>query len=191
MKNILKKIKNSEKGRIYTLLANQVMKLLPYEKFYFTTRFKPEEIQQKLERNIEPDKPFSIKDIFKRESVFYFTGFATNAYFEIKRIIFYQNAFLPRVKGLIEPDVNGSRVEIKMYMHILVMLFMCIWLGGVTVGCVTLTVTMVINRHFEAPMLIPYIMFLIGYGVMMWGFKYESVKAKEKLLELLEGEIEA
>ena len=172
------------------MLASRIMKLLPYEKFHFITRFKPEEIQQRLERNIEPDKPFSIKDIFKRESAFYFNGFATNAFFEIKRLIFYRNSFLPRVKGLIESGLNGSRVEIKMYMHLLVTLFMCIWLGGVTFGCITLTANMIRDGNFEAAIIIPYIMFLLGYGVMMWGFKSESVKAKEKLLELLEGKIE-
>ncbi len=67
---------------------------------------------------------------------------------------------------------------------------MCIWLGGVTFGCITLTANMIRDGNFETAIIIPYIMFLLGYGIMMWGFKSESVKAREKLLELLEGKIE-
>jgi CBS domain containing-hemolysin-like protein len=109
--------------------------------------------------------------------------------FQIIRIIFNRNSFLPIIKGSTESYLTGSRVHVIMRMHTVVILFMCIWFGIVGFGTIAYLTGATANK-FSLPPLIASLMFLFGYGLMMWAFKYESSKAKDKLLELLEGEID-
>jgi len=165
------------------------MNLLPYENFYIITQLKPAEVQERLETEIEPYAPFSFKKIFVRKSVYFFKGHAANGHFQIRHIIFHRNSFLPLIEGSTEIYLTGSRIHVIMRMHLLVTLFMCIWFGMVGF-CAIAYLTGATANKFSLPPLIASLMFLFGYGLMMWAFKYESIKAKDKLLELLEGEID-
>ena len=165
------------------------MKLLPYENFYIVTPLKPAEVQERLETEIEPVTPFSFKKLFILKSAYFFKGYMENGRFQIIRIIFNRNSFLPIIKGSTESYLTGSRIRVIMHMHILVTLFMCIWFGIVGFGAITY-LTGAAAYKFSPPPLIALLMLLLGYGLMMWPFQYESAKAKDKLLALLEGEID-
>lgn len=163
------------------------MRLLPYENFYLLSQIKPADLQARLEKEVEPVVGFSFKRLFSRSSSFYFSGYTVNGIFQIKRVIFYRNSFLPRIYGEIEPYLNGSQIHIKMRMHVLVIVFMSIWLGGVLFGAIAFLIGNIIYG-FNITSLIPVVMFLFGYGIMMGGFKYESRKAKAKLLIIFNAE---
>lgn len=165
------------------------MKLLPFEDFYINTNLKPGEVQSSLEKEVEPDKEFSFKNLFITTSDYYFSGYVVNGTFEFKRIISYRNSFLPQIKGSTEAWLNGSRVHIKMRMHTAVIIFMCIWLGFTALFGIGFLIQEMNKRPFEIADLTPCGMFLFGYLLTMGCFKYESVKAKDKLLELLAGNI--
>jgi len=165
------------------------MNLLPYENFYIITQLKPVEVQERLETEIEPVTPFSFKKLFVRKSAYFFKGHAANGHFQIRHIIFHRNSFLPIIKGSIKTYLTGSRIHVIIRMHLLVTLFMCTWFGMVGFGAIVYLTGATAN-NFSPPPFFALLMFLFGYGMMIGAFKYESIKAKDKLLELLEGEID-
>ena len=164
------------------------MKFLPFENFYIITNLKPEQVQARLEKEVEPNKGFSFSNLFSRSDRA-FTGYIVNGTFEFKRIISYSNSFLPQIKGSTEPWMNGSRVHIKMRMHNAVIGFMCLWLGMALLFGVGFLVQELNKGPFEVVDLAPFLMFGFGYVLATGGFKFESTKAKNMLLEILNGTI--
>ena len=75
------------------------MPFLPFENFYIITDLKPDEVQARLEKEVEPDKGFSFSGLFSRSDR-NFTGYVVNGTFEFKRVINYRNSFLPPNQGL-------------------------------------------------------------------------------------------
>ena len=165
------------------------MKFLPFENFYIITSLKPEEVQERLQKEIKPDIGFSFKNLFSSSSDYYFSGYAINGTFRFKRIINYRNSFLPQINGSTETWLNGSRVHVNMRMDVVVVVFMCIWLGGIMFIGIMIMLQDFLKGRFEFASLIPFAMFLFGYLLSTGGFKHESSKARNKLIELLNGEI--
>ncbi|HAL82093.1 MAG TPA: hypothetical protein DCO83_07545 [Mucilaginibacter sp.] len=165
------------------------MKFLPYENFYIITRLRPDEAESRLQQEVSPGNG-SFFNFFRSTFTTYFEGYAVNGRFEFKRNINYRNSFLPQIKGTIENGPGGSRVHVKMNMLVFVTIFMCFWLGATGLAAIAL-----ITRQFERGQLtaadfVVFIMFLFGYGLTMGSFKFESLKAKSYLVELLDGEID-
>ena len=104
-------------------------------------------------------------------------GFRT---FRLRRDIRYRNSFLPLVWGRIVPSRAGSRINITMFMHPLVVLFMIFWFSGLGYGVVQLWV----HRKEAVPfaILVPAIMIVFGLALMLVCFIPEAIKAK-RLLE--------
>ena len=165
------------------------MKWLPYENFYVDTNLKPDAVQSDLETEVGPDPGFTFTTIFSQRSECYFLGSVANGTFRIRRQIYYRNSFLPRITGTIEPYLNGSRVHVKMMPHILVTIFMCMWMGGVGVACLVVLFIYTKAENFNAVTLVPFGMFLFGYVLFTGGFKFESIKAKTRLAEIFQGNI--
>ncbi|MGZ3765938.1 MAG: hypothetical protein ACXVB0_13195 [Mucilaginibacter sp.] len=165
------------------------MKFFPYEIFYITTSLKPAEVQDRLSKEVEPPQRLSFKNLFSFGSGAYFSGYVVNGTFECKRMINYRNSFLPIIKGTTETYLNGSRLHVKMSMHIAVVIFMCFWLGGVGVFGIGFLLQNYSKGGFEPASLIPVGMFVFGYVLATSAFKFESTKAKDKLLEILDGKI--
>ena len=163
------------------------MNFFPYENFYIISDLKPEQVQEHLQKEVEPVKGFSFRNIFSGSSESYFSGYVVNGTFEFKRIINYRNSFLPQIKGSTETWINGSRVHVKMGMHIAVTVFICIWLGTALLFGVGFLVQELSKGPFEITDLFPFAMFVFGYILATAGFKYESNKAKNKLVEILNG----
>jgi len=112
--------------------------------------------------------------------------------FSITRIIVYRNSFLPRINGIIEKDFNGNKINVKMRLHVFVIVFMFIWFGGIGIGCLAVLATgfKFGSQNFEPMSLIPFGMLIFGYALVTGGFKYESIKSKKYLAQLFEAEIE-
>ncbi|MGZ3871947.1 MAG: hypothetical protein ACXVJD_03460 [Mucilaginibacter sp.] len=165
------------------------MKFLPFEDFYIITGLKPGQVQERLEKEVEPDMGFSFKKLFSPQSGRYFTGYVVNGTFGFKRIIQHRNSFLPQIKGSTEAWLNGSRVHVKMSMHIGVTIFMCIWLGFALLLGFGFFIQEIRTAPFKIEDLAPFGAFLFGYLLSLGGFKYESIKAQKKLFELLNGEL--
>ncbi len=167
------------------------MKFLPFENFYITTSLKPAEVQERLSQEVEPVQGFSFKNLFSARSGAYFSGYVANGTFDFKRVIYYRNSFLPVIKGTTETYLNGSRVHVKMRMDISVIVFMGLWLGVIGIAGLSFFIKNISNHEVDNSSFISLGMFMLGYVLATGGFKFESIKAKNKLLELLDGEIES
>ena len=63
------------------------------------------------------------------------------------------------------------------------------WLGFALIFGIGFLIQETNKGPFKIVDLVPFGMFLFGYLLSLGGFKYESIKARNKLVELLNGEI--
>jgi len=166
------------------------MKYLPFENITYKTKLDSEEIVNKLIEVTEPKKTFRTKGIFGNGNHKPYEGSINGTSFTINRIIGYRNSFLPRINGIIERDSNGTKIKVKMRLHIFVIVFICIWFGGVGIGGIAVLASLFTNESFEPMALIPFGMLLFGYALVTGGFKVESIKSKKYLAQLFEAKIE-
>lgn len=149
------------------------MNLLPYEKFEIRTRFNTQEIQSRM---AETPK-------YKGKSI-------PNGFTAI-RVITYRNSFLPIIKGEIQDDGRGkSIVTVTMKLHILVSVFMGIWLSFVSIFCILfLTTTSELDVPDIFQYVLPFAMLVFGLVLTYVPFKVEAKKSKRDLLCILEGDL--
>ncbi|WP_290698807.1 hypothetical protein [Lacinutrix sp.] len=165
------------------------MKYLPFENITYKTKLESEEILKRVAGIIEPKKNFRISGLFGGNNNKPYEGSIGLNSFKINKIIGHQNSFLPRIKGKIVKDFNGTQVNVKMKLSIFVIAFMCVWFGGVIVGCFVGLSSFLDSTSFEPMALIPFGMLIFGYALVTVGFKYESVKSKKYFAELFEARI--
>ena len=91
--------------------------------------------------------------------------------FKVSRRIRYRNSFLPVVHGSLRDGIVGSEVHLFMHLHLLVLAFVIVWIGGVLFA---------LSRSsfaWDRPHLIPLGMAVFGAAVTCGGFFPEAVKA--------------
>lgn len=160
-------------------------KILPFEDCSLETKLKGKEIHERLSDLTDTESGFfKFKSTFKKRSENKFEGKITENSFEIRRIIRYKNSFLPNISGTIEEFFIGTNIHIKFRLPIFIIIFMCIWLGGVLLG---LTIMFLVKAPYTM-IFIPCVMLLFGVGLFTIPFKIEVRKAKELLKEILEAE---
>ena len=107
-----------------------------------------------------------------------FIGKVEGSEFKCHRDIRYRNSFLPRIAGRVDSDHNGTRIDVVMYLHPLVLVFMLFWLGGGGVGAAA-----ALRQGDGGPWtLVPIGMFVFGVALTLGGFYPEAIKAR-RLLE--------
>lgn len=162
------------------------MTFLPYEKFVIKTHLAPDIILKRLDEATEAGSRWAF---FWQEHKPY-QGKITGNEFEIHRWISYRNSFLPMIKGRIDPEMGGSKVYVTMSMHILVILFMCVWLGFFLLASLASISDVLISFYsgtaFNWLAAVPLGFVLFGYLMIMFGFKTEAAKSRKFLNELLE-----
>jgi hypothetical protein len=163
-------------------------KYLPVENITFKTKLTEKEIITRLSDIIQPKKAFRFS-MFSSGSSKSYEGEVNGQTFEIKKIIGYRNSFLPRIHGIIERDFDGLRIKVKMRLHILVIVFLCYWCGGVAIACIAFLFQSFSNSKFNPAAFIPLGMLLFVYVLVMAGFKSESRKSKQYFQSLFEAEL--
>jgi len=167
--------------------------ILPYEQYTFVTKLSTTEVAKRIAENtgLRPQMiSFTRRDIPNT----LFTGFVSGDRFELSRVIQYKNSFLPLIKGKMTPFLGKTEISISMAPMRSVLIFMCIWLGGVTMVCLGMLFYGFTNFHqvmgkgIEFPVVMPFFMWIVGVGMIIFGFRSESKRAKKMLVELLEGE---
>ena len=145
-------------------------------KFILESKKSKDEIIQIMKDNTSP-----ARSIFYRNYDEFFNGKILKDSFKLQRNINYRNSFLPVLIGEINETDSCTRITIKTRMNLFVIVFLCLWFGGVSLGClITPFVDFEIQFKF-----IPYLMLLAGILITVLPYKYETKKAKEKLEELL------
>jgi len=110
--------------------------------------------------------------------------------FKATRIINYRNSLVPTIKGKIESDYAGTKINIKMSLHLVVYIFLSFWFGIVMLAAAASVYSFMNSESFEPMILIPFGMLIFGYLLTILAFNFEKNKAKEMLENLFEAEIE-
>ncbi len=109
-----------------------------------------------------------------------FIGRVTGNDFTLCRDIRYRNSFLPRIRGHVGSCPSGTRVDITMSLHPLIVMFILVWFGAVGSAAVgMLTHGKTAEALFPAGMCV----FLVLMTVA--GFYPEAIKARRILEEKL------
>lgn len=156
--------------------------MFPNEKFTINSSLNPDVVRQKLLGVVEPPK--AIRWGF-RETKKSYSGEVGEHYFKIMRIINYRNSFLPVIRGKISPEGMGSKIEIEMKLDTFVFVFILFWLGIVGNVCILSLISMISDRNFSSGLIMPFVMFMFGVLLTLFGFKYEANIAKKFLIDLL------
>lgn len=162
------------------------MILLPFEKTIIATKLNSEEIKRRLGEVIQaPRAGWRPTPQGGR----FFEGEIENYDLKINRVInygplpwfggFYENYFLPIIKGKIE----GSTLTVTMGPSFLAIIFMCGWFGFTGLSffaCLTN------SSRCDSSQTIGFgFLFLFVYMICMMGFKPEAAIASKKLKEIL------
>lgn len=166
------------------------MKFLPIEKITYRTKLDEVTISERLLSIMEPKQTMRFTGFFAGKKHKPYEGHVLNNTFTMNRIINYRNSFIPQITGIYKKDMFGTEIKVVMKMHLIVNIFMGIWLGIIGLVCLGIIPTFFINEKFEPMLLVPYGMFFFGYALAMGAFKFESNKSKIYIAELLEAEIE-
>ncbi|MCC7452646.1 MAG: hypothetical protein IT222_00660 [Crocinitomix sp.] len=164
------------------------MKYLPSENITYKSKLKEDEIIKRLSETVEPEKLIRFS-FFSKSASKYYEGYVDGQTFSMRRIISYRNSFIPKITGLIEPDFDGTTIRVKMRLHIFVIVFLCIWCGGVGLAFITTLAYSFSNFEFNPATIFLFIMLLFLYTLTMVGFKYESKKSKKHLQDVFQAEI--
>lgn len=81
------------------------------------------------------------------------------------------------------------KIKVKMRLPIFVIVFLCLWCGGVGFICIVLLTQNFGNLNFKLVTLIPIGMLLFAYLLTLGGFKFESNKSKKELQTIFEADI--
>ena len=160
---------------------------IPFENLIYDSYLTERELLHRLSQFIVPKKYFRFND-FENNNKRY-EGYVSANIFEINRILNYRNSFMPFIKGEIKDNNGRARINVKMRIHPMVMVFMSLWLGIIGIIIFALLISSIKENKFEPSILIVISMFLAGYFMTLFGFKYESKKSKKDLEEILDARL--
>jgi hypothetical protein len=161
---------------------------LPYENYILITKLSPKIVMDKLQAQVQAER--SIYKSVSPKNLLYEGRCADNS-FKIKKIINYRNSFLPNITGNVYTELGETHIHIKMQPHTFVLVFMGVWLSGVSFGCIVTLISTVLNfaaNGFNAVLFAPCGMLAFGLTLFIGGFKSESVGTKVFLKQLFEAE---
>jgi len=107
-----------------------------------------------------------------------FIGRVEGNSFKLYRDIRYRNSFLPRIRGHVSAYRDGTNIDVTMYLHPVVLVFMLFWLGGVGASAVAM-----LGHGKGTQAFIPLGMFVFGVALILGGFYPEAFKARRILEE--------
>lgn len=157
------------------------MKYLPFEHIIYTSNLSKRDIIKRLSDCMETKGNGFFT--FNNKTTKEYEGFIDDHHFEINRIIKYRNSFLPRISGSIQENNNETHIEVKMKLHMFVLIFMVFWCLFVLFFLITVLIAV---EKISFVVLIPVGMLLFAYALTMFGFKSESMRSKEDLKKIFE-----
>jgi hypothetical protein len=98
------------------------MILIPYQNFYIISPLKPEEVKLRINDNLAPDK-----GVFSPVPILFKRKLKSNE-FEIFPRFAGRNSFTPKITGIVEGNLSGSRIQITatlFRMVLILLLLMC------------------------------------------------------------------
>ncbi|HKK87526.1 MAG TPA: hypothetical protein VJ917_01670 [Saprospiraceae bacterium] len=160
------------------------MKYIPYVKCIFQTSLEKEEVLSGLSKNIAQEK--LIRTFWDRKEKPY-EGHINGNSFKMKRVLAYENPFLPVFSGTIES--NGCRriLKGKMRLNYHILGFMlCLTLGISLFLLLIASGAKSILNEFSSLVLAPIVILIFAYLLTVMVYNIERIKYKIFLIELLQ-----
>lgn len=172
----------------YVMTKTIKMKYLPYKKLVYKTKLTQTELLKGLSDSIEKEN-FWRFGIFVSTSTKQYEGKFNENTFRIRRIISGRNSSLPMIMGVLKPDNDCVRIDVKMRLKlwVIVLLFLMSSLFVLTIFIIC--VQIIQTGNIEYSILVPLAMLFFLYGLTMGRFSFESNKAKNDLLRILKAEL--
>jgi len=145
--------------------------LYPSRRREFRTRLSPAEAARALAEEVEPSR----WPVFRWGSKT-FQGTVSESAFDIERVISYRNSFLPKVRGTIRADAQGSSISVSMSLSPFVLVLLAVWLCA--------AVPMFMSLPAGDFKFIPVAMPAFIWTVTISGFHFEAAKAERALLRI-------
>ncbi len=169
-----------------TIYETEMILLLPYTRFEFTSRLTVSETSHRLESQTDPRSIWGGYSFLNRNKPKPFSGRVEESKFNINRTIRYRNSFLPVIVGQFHDDLDRTRITITMRLHHLV--------TGFLVFLPLFFMATVLGIGFGSGELGDFLLggamtggfMLFFYLIIMLFFNYEAKKARRMLAEMWE-----
>jgi len=120
------------------------MNLLPFENIDFNSPLTESEITDAIKINVAWTTELGLT--FTKNSLRDYEGFVDNNTFKIRRILKSgRNSFIPIASGIISKKENGTRIELKLRLHKVVMILAIVF----TIFSGSLIITSLLNKPLE------------------------------------------
>lgn len=162
------------------------MTLIPQDYLTLQTALTPAEVAEVLKENTS-----SSVTLFWRPKES-FSGYVGTERFAITRVLRnHRNSFAPRMNGVVIPEGDGSRIEVRLALSPVVAVFTAVWFGGVAFfGVMGLFVGLggVLAGKIEGVLLLvaPIGMLIFAFLLTHGAFRFEVPKSKQSLCEVLD-----
>ena len=165
------------------------MNFLPIENLIYKTKLSEEELFKRLTNIIETESEKKYRyGIFRVLSSKPYEGEIHNNSFDIRRNVGYRKAYLPRIIGHIDSDLDGININIKMRLQDLEIGFLFVWCSVFVLMFIFPLLEIIINSEFNPHFFIPFGILLALYLMIMVRFKMEILKSKKDLKVLLKAD---
>ncbi|MGX5817537.1 hypothetical protein ACWKWU_05035 [Chitinophaga lutea] len=147
-------------------------------KLLLSTQLPADEVRRRLNEHI------SAFDTLKR-----FDGHVRGESFRISKVRSHsRNSFAAQVKGTVEPGFGQTQIRITMKPNLLVVLFLCLWMGMALMGAFTFMTAPEMEGPFPLFRYTPFIMLSFGAALFIGGFQYSANECQRLLQDLLDAE---
>lgn len=158
-----------------------MISLLPYKQIVFESQLNGAEARRRLALEVAK-RNWGLQWFERRTEKF--EGTVSETDFQISRIIHYRNSFLPMITGRFIPLSQGVRIEVKMKLHVGVLLFTLVWLGIVGFLVATGSAQVMAMGKVEILTAVPLLVMLLFLLTVTIMFKLEANKASKLLREI-------
>jgi len=152
------------------------MNLLPYEKFEIVVAEPLSQAREQLLSNVGPKRFWAN---FSSPVEHDFRGDIGSTSFKIWRNIHYRNSFLPILHGSFEALPGGTRISVRMRLHLFVIAFLAVWIGTSISFALPFTAVSFWAEIGQTGV-------MVGAALLMTyaGFWFEAGKSKKAFLEI-------
>jgi len=118
---------------------------------------------ERVKKNVEPEKAIRIN--FRKEPKIYGGSVGKNRFF-IRKLNTFTIGLNPEIRGFVESHEKGSKIILKINVFLPVKVFMGFCLSLLGLCCIIATTQAITTGKFSWGILIPYVGFLVAYGLM-------------------------
>ena len=157
------------------------MNSYPTLKIEYYSSLTSEEVIARINNRIEPENGLDYKLMSNKKYI----GTVGKTSFLIRPRFFGIRGAKPEINGIVESQGNGSKISLIVSPTLITKVFMGFWLGFAGLACIFITIESVFSREFSWAVLIPYVFFIFGYGLMWAGVVFGTEPDNVLILDLL------